>query len=120
MYQETKCDKKTHYTQTRFKLDFSRFDTELKTFDNDFINIIHKRCIDAAAANPGLKVIFNYGKEDIEWKFKKLDEYIDLYSNILNISGVMMYLPNMAILLGASSIDGFSTKSLTLYTLSSI
>lgn len=82
----TKCDKKTHYTQTRFKLDFSRFDTELKTFDNDFINIIHKRCIDAAAANPGLKVIFNYGKEDIEWKFKKLDEYIDLYSNLLNIS----------------------------------
>ena len=81
-----KCDKKTHYTQTRFKLDFSRFDTELKTFDNDFINIIHKRCIDAAAANPGLKVIFNYGKEDIEWKFKKLDEYIDLYSNLLNIS----------------------------------
>ena len=81
-----KCDKKTHYTQTRFRLDFSRFDTELKTFDNDFINIIHKRCIDAAAANPGLKVIFNYGKEDIEWKFKKLDEYIDLYSNLLNIS----------------------------------
>jgi len=82
----TKCDKKTHYTQTRFRLDFSRFGTELKTFDNDFINIIHKRCIDAAAANPGLKVIFNYGKEDIEWKFKKLDEYIDLYSNLLNIA----------------------------------
>ena len=37
----TKCDKKTHFTQTRFKLDFSRFDTDLKTFDNDFINIIH-------------------------------------------------------------------------------
>ena len=81
----TKCGKKTHYTQTRFKLDFSRFDTELNTFDDDFINIIHKRCIDAAAANPGLKVIFNYGKENIEWKFKKLDEYIDLYSNLLNI-----------------------------------
>ena len=81
----TKCGKKIHYTQTRFKLDFSRFDTELNTFDDDFINIIHKRCIDAAAANPGLKVIFNYGNEDIEWKFKKLDEYIDLYSNLLNI-----------------------------------
>lgn len=81
-----KCDKKTHFTQTRFKLDFSRFDTDLKTFDDDFINIIHKRCIDAAAANPGLKVTFNCGKEDIEWKFKKLDEYIDLYSNLLNIS----------------------------------
>ena len=82
----TKCGKKTHYTQTRFKLDFSRFDTDLKTFGDDFINIIHKRCIDAAAANPGLKVTFNCGKEDIEWKFKKLDEYIDLYSNLLNIS----------------------------------
>ena len=81
-----KCGKKIHYTQTRFKLDFSRFDTDLKTFDDDFINIIHKRCIDAAAANPGLKVTFNNGKEDIEWKFKKLDEYIDLYSNLLNIS----------------------------------
>lgn len=82
----TKCGKKTHYTQTRFRLDFSRFETDLKTFDDDFINIIHKRCIDAAAANSGLKVIFNNGKEDIEWKFKKLDEYIDLYSNLLNIS----------------------------------
>jgi len=81
-----KCGKKTHYTQTRFKLDFSRFDTDLNTFDDDFVNIIHKRCIDAAAANPGLKVIFNCGKENIEWKFKKLDEYIDLYSNILNIT----------------------------------
>jgi len=91
----TKCGKKTHYTQTRFKLDFSRFDTDLKTFDDDFINIIHKRCIDAAAANPGLKVIFNCGKEDIEWKFKKLDEYIDLYSNLLNISDKIPFENNL-------------------------
>ena len=82
----TKCGKRTHYTQTRFRLDFSRFETDLTTFDEDFINIIHKRCIDAAAANPGLKVIFNDGTNEIEWKFKKLDEYIDLYSNILNIA----------------------------------
>ena len=87
----SKCNKKTHYTQTRFRLDFSRFDTELKTFDNDFINIIHKRCIDAAAANPGLKVVFNCGEEDIEWKFKKFDEYIDLYSNILNIADKILF-----------------------------
>lgn len=80
-----KCGKRTHYTQTKFKLDFSRFDTELKTFDDDFVNIIHKRCIDAAAANPGLKVIFNSSGEDIIWKFKRFDEYIDLYSNLLNI-----------------------------------
>ena len=87
----TKCGKKTHYTQTRFKLDFSRFDTDLTTFNDDFINIIHKRCIDAAAANPGLKVIFNYNDEDIEWKFKKLDEYIDLYSNLLNIPDKILF-----------------------------
>lgn len=31
-----------------------------------------------------------------------------------------MYLPDIATLDGASSIEGFSTKSLTLYTLSSI
>ena len=78
-----KCGVRNHYTQTRFKLDFSRFETDLTTFDDDFINIIHKRCIDAAAANPGLKVIFN---DSEEWKFKKLDEYIDLYSNVLNIA----------------------------------
>ena len=78
----TKCNKKTHFTQTRFKLDFSRFETDLNTFDGDFINIIHKRCIDAAAANPGLKVVFN---DTEEWLFKKFDEYIDLYSNLLNI-----------------------------------
>ena len=89
-----KCGKRTHYTQTRFHLDFSRFETDQSTFDNDFINIIHKRCIDAAAANPGLTVKFRCdglngatSTSDIsEWKFKKLDEYIDLYSNVLNIA----------------------------------
>lgn len=103
----TKCGKKTHYTQTRFKLDFSRFETELTTFDNDFINIIHKRCIDAAAANPGLKVTFNSGGEDIEWKFKKLDEYIDLYSNLLNIPDKIPFENNLctAYIFPDSSVD---------------
>ena len=103
----TKCDKKTHYTQTRFRLDFSRFETDLKTFDDDFINIIHKRCIDAAAANPGLKVVFNCGGEDIEWKFKKLDEYIDLYSNILNIADKIPFENDLctALIFPDSSVD---------------
>jgi hypothetical protein len=35
-------------------------------------------------------------------------------SSILNISGVNIYLPNIAIFVGASSLSGFSTKSLTL------
>jgi DNA topoisomerase-2 len=103
----TKCGKKTHYTQTRFTLDFSRFETDLKTFDDDFINIIHKRCIDAAAANPGLKVVFNCGGEDIEWKFKKLDEYIDLYSNILNITDKIPFENDLctALIFPDSSVD---------------
>ena len=103
----TKCDKKTHYTQTRFRLDFSRFETDLKTFDDDFINIIHKRCIDAAAANPGLKVVFNCGGEDIEWNFKKLDEYIDLYSNILNIADKIPFENDLctALIFPDSSVD---------------
>ena len=102
-----KCGKKIHYTQTRFTLDFSRFETDLKTFDDDFINIIHKRCIDAAAANPGLKVIFNCGGEDIEWKFKKLDEYIDLYSNILNIADKIPFENDLctALIFPDSSVD---------------
>jgi len=103
----TKCNKKTHYTQTRFKLDFSRFETNLKTFDDDFINIIHKRCIDAAAANPGLKVVFSCGGEDIEWKFKKLDEYIDLYSNILNVADKIPFENDLctALIFPDSSVD---------------
>lgn len=103
----TKCGKKTHYTQTRFTLDFSRFETDLKTFDDDFINIIHKRCIDAAAANPGLKVVFNCGGEDIEWKFKKLDEYIDLYSNILNVTDKIPFENDLctALIFPDSSVD---------------
>ena len=103
----TKCDKKTHYTQTRFRLDFLRFETDLKTFDDDFINIIHKRCIDAAAANPGLKVVFNCGGEDIEWKFNKLDEYIDLYSNILNIADKIPFENDLctALIFPDSSVD---------------
>lgn len=82
-----KCNKKDHYTKTTFKLDLKRFD--VKELSDDFINIIHKRCIDAAAANPGLTVKFNsnnkyFNNNEQVWKFKSFDEYIDLYSNFLN------------------------------------
>lgn len=78
----TKC--KDHYTETTFNLDLKRFN--VTHIDNDFVDIIHKRCIDAAAANPGLTVIFK--ANDIEtqnWKFKSFDEYLDLYSDYLNL-----------------------------------
>lgn len=76
-----KCD--DHFTQTIMDLDFSRFDTSLKTFTDDFVDIIHKRCIDAAAANPGLEVVFISDDETVKWKFKKFEDYIDLYSDLL-------------------------------------
>lgn len=75
---------KEHYTETIFDLDLDRFN--VKHIDNDFINIIHKRCIDAAIANPGLTVIFKANDEEEQnWKFKSFDEYLDLYSNYLNL-----------------------------------
>ena len=78
---------KEHFTKTILELDFSRFDTQHKFYTEEFVEILHKRCIDAAVANTGIEVVFNvYDKtfSNIEysetWKFNKFDEYIDLYS----------------------------------------
>ena len=81
-----KSDK--HYTQTKFLLDYERFDGQ-SCFNLDFVDIIEKRCIDAAAANLGLIVHFEYkdgedSKKSV-WKFKKFSEYIDLYSNFVEL-----------------------------------
>lgn len=75
-----------HSTKITFNLDFSRFNCD--GFSNDFIRIINKRCIDAAIANPGLKVTFisDIFEEQV-WKFKSFTEYIELYADLL---------PNMA------------------------
>ena len=77
-----------HFTQTKFLLDFERFDGQ-KCFNLDFVDIIEKRCIDAAAANLGLTVHFEYKDGDdsksSKWKFKKFDEYINLYSNFVDV-----------------------------------
>ena len=77
-----------HYTKTTFLLDYKRFDNQ-ECFNIDFVDIIEKRCIDAAAANIGLTVHFEYkdgeDSKKSKWKFKKFDEYIDLYSNFVDI-----------------------------------
>ena len=52
-----KCD--DHFTEFKFKIDFSKLDCG-KEFTDDFISVIEKRCIDAAAANLGLTVNFKY------------------------------------------------------------
>lgn len=79
-----KCDKKTHFTKTTFLLDLPRFN--VKHIDQDFINIIHKRCIDAAVANPGLSVTFITNGDKYDWEFKSFDEYLDLYTDYINLT----------------------------------
>lgn len=81
---------KDHFTESTFTVDFSRFECG-DEFSEDFINIIEKRCIDAAAANTGLVVKFKYtdGKtvlRDVEWRFKTFDEYIELFSDYVDVS----------------------------------
>ena len=66
-----KC--KDHYTIIKYKLDFRQFD--VNTYTDDFIAMVEKRCIDAAAANLGLCVKFKLldGKKVInssKWNFK--------------------------------------------------
>ena len=86
-----------HYTKTSFIIDFDQF--EVKTFSEDFINIIEKRCIDAAAANLGLKVLFEYKDKEngrsSQWKFNKFDQYIDLYNGYIDIDDVIKFSDDM-------------------------
>lgn len=81
---------KQHFTEINFKIDFSKFECG-NEFSDDFVSIIEKRCIDAAASNIGLKIKFKYtdGKKIIrtsEWKFKSFDEYLKLYSNYIDLN----------------------------------
>ena len=78
-----KCNE--HYTKTTFFIDFDKFEQSKYGLTNDFIKILHKRCIDAAAANLGLSINFIVKTKDeknkINWKFKNFEEYMDLYSD---------------------------------------
>lgn len=61
-------------TTIKWLTDFSRFSMESMS-DTD-LGLLAKRCIDVAATNPKLKVIFN-GKT---FQFKNFSEYINLYT----------------------------------------
>ena len=79
-----KSSKKNHGTRITFHIDFSRFE-DVNKFDRTFKDIILTRCINAAAANPGLKV--TYKDEDLcgEYKFDNFKDYIDLYRNYISL-----------------------------------
>ena len=85
---------KDHFTNISFILDFDRFDQKEKGLTDEFIEILHKRCIDAAAANPGLKIIFECGDLKTEWKFSRFEDYMDLYSDYYDKDNVISYKDN--------------------------
>lgn len=91
-------DCKRHFTEISFNIDFDKFD-DVTSLSDGFINIIEKRCIDAAAANTGLEVTFihtNNGEEvrNVKWKFKKFEEYIELYNNYIDKDNVVSFSDN--------------------------
>lgn len=70
-----------HYTKISFQLDIDRF--EMEEIGLHTIRILQRRCIDAAAANPGLKINFSSdiaeGKLNSVWFFNNFKEYISMY-----------------------------------------
>ena len=88
-----KC--KEHFTESIFIIDFDKFECG-NEFSDDFISIIEKRCIDAAAANLGLTVYFKYTDNNIvikdeEWSFKSFEEYIELYKDYVDLSEMIKF-----------------------------
>ena len=87
---------KDHYTQTTMYIDFDKFNIDTNELDKDFIYIVEKRCIDAAAANIGLNVHFKYTENnktilESNWNFKTFEDYINLYSDFIDTSDVIKY-----------------------------
>lgn len=84
-----------HYTKTTFEIDFKRFEQKTPGLNEDFVQILHKRCIDAAAANIGLKIKFAVkSKSDIQttkWKFNKFEDYMELYDDFFDKSCVISF-----------------------------
>jgi DNA topoisomerase-2 len=62
------------FTEISYKPDLGRFG--MTDIDESHIKMMRKRVIDIAAANPGLKIVFNTEK----FKFKTFKEYVEFYS----------------------------------------
>lgn len=88
-----KC--KEHFTESRYVFDLERFEN-ITELSDDFIDLIEKRCIDAAAANLGLKVKFRHMDNgelvrESEWKFDSFDDYIALYGNYIDTTSCIYW-----------------------------
>lgn len=92
----SKCSQ--HFTETKFLLDYERLNEDCSNFiSEDFLSLILRRCIDAAAANIGLTVRFHHTSNgevvyESEWKFNNFMEYIELYNNYVDdVNSVVSY-----------------------------
>ncbi len=69
------------FTEITYYTDLPRF--QMKVIDRNSYKILFKRCLDAAACNPKLKIkvytISNGSKNLNEIKFRKFEDYIKLY-----------------------------------------
>lgn len=89
----------SHFTHTTFEIDFSLFDCG-NEFSDDFIDLVEKRCIDSAAANIGLTVVFTLkdGKKNVRknnWHFRKFEHYIELFSDYIDINDKVSFSDKM-------------------------
>ena len=84
-----------HYTNIQYNLDFTLFDGyKIHGYTEDFALMAEKRCIDAAAANLGLKVEFTLydngcKQRSSKWKFLKFEDYMELYDDFYDKSCVI-------------------------------
>lgn len=63
------------FTEIIYVPDLNRFGME--SIDADHVDMMHKRCIDLAASNPGLRILFN----EHRYNFPTFKGYCDLYSD---------------------------------------
>lgn len=88
-----KTKKSDHGTYTSFTINYELFDVPYKEMTIDFADMILTRCINAAAANPGLVVTYDDWRidEPIEFKFKDFKEYIELYRDYVTLKDIIEY-----------------------------
>ena len=98
------------FTEISYEADLSRF--QMKVIDSNSYKILYKRCLDAAACNPRLKIkvitVKDGSTTNNEIKFKKFEDYIKLYVG----EGEYYYESSKDWRIGfAKSADGFNNVS---------
>lgn len=84
-----------HGSRFEYQVELERF--EMTHIDMATARIIQKRCIDGAAANPGLKINFitdvvDDGVLNSSWKFESFDEFADLHIDKTKIQKISQHM----------------------------